>query len=190
MHGHGQGHAAGIADQRGSRNSRVCRGLLVKRSDMNSGGRGDGRQLQAHGHPRDAGKVVDFRPGKTFNDKTDQEDKHAARDGGGDAWRGTPVVRQTPQPKADVQSLALAEEHRFGVELIDRPTNRQEASGQGHAEHDRQVLQRLPVGASIVLRSKRTTPVMGMRLFPRFSSTPGAIGRTASGVVTRSKGTR
>ena len=41
-----------------------------------------------------------------------------------------------------------------------------------------------------MFRSSSTTPVTGIRLLPRFSSTPGAIGSTTSGMVTNNSGIR
>ena len=190
--GHGQDHGRQESPtSAAAASSKVCRGLLVNMTAISRAGVATTASCRTIVLAGETGEIARPCVGKPADEETDQENEDAAEDGGGHRGRGLPVAQQVPQPEAHVQPLALAEQDRLGVELIDRPADRQDAGGQGHAQHQRQVLQRLPVRSlRACFRSNSTTPVTGIRLLPRVSSTPGAMGSTASGMVTRSSGTR
>ena len=74
-------------------------------------------------------EIVGHRNAET-HEELDQQNGNAAEHGRGHAGRGHAVASKVVQPKPHAQPFALAEEHRFLVELIDGPTDGKQATGQ------------------------------------------------------------
>ena len=104
---------------------------------INSAGVDDDDQLRHQDHHGQAGEFRGHGHGQP-EEELDHQDQHAAEHRLGHAGRRLPVAQQVLQPEPHVQPLALAKQHRFLVELIDRPANRQQAAQERHADdrHD------------------------------------------------------
>ena len=182
--------AASRAEQRRPTQQQGLRGAASQHDGHQQGGRGNHGQLGNRREHGEVAKRLGHRQGEA-HEKSDQQDQHAARHRLGHAGRGLAVAQQVLDPQADVPPFALAKQHAFGVELVRGPANRQAAANQA-SRNPRSEYKAAPAGScpSSMAAATSTTPVIGIRLLPKFSSTPGAIGRIDSGIVTSISGIR